>query len=124
MGNFIAARQKDMATSSVAELVQAVKMPGSVSVSESRPRALSESMNRRSVRKSGGGGGGGDGGDEAYRLEAAMVRRKSESAAASTGRRRRSMERINELPETKPKKYSRRSFMGYDFFFFIFLGKL
>ena len=120
MGNFIAARQKDMATSSVAELVQAVKMPGSVSVSESRPRALSESMNRRSVRKSGGGGGG----DEAYRLEAAMVRRKSESAAASTGRRRRSMERINELPETKPKKYSRRSFMGYDFFFFIFLGKL
>ncbi|KAG7035444.1 Phototropin-1 [Cucurbita argyrosperma subsp. argyrosperma] len=107
------ARQKDMATSSVTELVQAVKMPGSVSVSESRPRALSESMNRRSVRKSGGGGGGGDGGDETYRLEAAMVRRKSESAAASTGRRRRSMERINELPETKPKMYSRRSFIGF-----------
>ena len=112
---FVAARQKEMATSSVTELVQAVKRPRSLS--ESRPRALSESMNRRLFRKSGGGGGGGD--NDGDRFETGMVRRKSESAAASTGRgSRRSMQRINEVPDKKPKKSSRRSFMGYGFFFF------
>ena len=113
---FVAARQKEMATSSVTELVQAVKRPRSLS--ESRPRALSESMNRRLFRKSGGGGGGG-GDNDGDRFETGMVRRKSESAAASTGRgSRRSMQRINEVPDKKPKKSSRRSFMGYGFFFF------
>ncbi|XP_022146191.1 phototropin-1 isoform X2 [Momordica charantia] len=101
------ARQKEMATSSVTELVQAVKRPRSLS--ESRPRALSESMSRRLVRKSGG--------DDLRVEAAAMVRRKSESAAAPTGRNshgrsRRSMQRISELPEKKPKKFGRRSFMG------------
>ncbi|KAL0537707.1 hypothetical protein IC582_026692 [Cucumis melo] len=108
------ARQKEMATSSVTELVQAVKRPRSVS--EHRPRALSESMNRRLFRKSGGGGDGGN--DEEDRIEpSTMVRRKSESAAPPTGGRsqggsRRSMQRINELPDKKPKKSTRRSFMG------------
>lgn len=111
----MAARQKEMATSSVTELVQAVKRPRSVS--EHRPRALSESMNRRLFRKSGGGGDGGN--DEEDRIEPSMmVRRKSESAAPPTGGRsqggsRRSMQRINELPDKKPKKSTRRSFMGY-----------
>ncbi|XP_022943391.1 phototropin-1-like [Cucurbita moschata] len=100
------ARQKEMATSSVTELVQAVKRPRSLS--ESRPRALSESMNRRLFRKSGAGGD-----NDGDRFETGMVRRKSESAAASTGRgSRRSMQRINEVPDKKPKKSSRRSFMG------------
>lgn len=110
-----------MATSSVTELVQAVKRPRSVS--EYRPRALSESMNRRLFRKSGGGGGGGgDNNDD--RFETTMIRRKSESAAPPTGRKsqggsRRSMQRINELPEKKPKKSSRRSFMGYGLFIYL-----
>ncbi|CAK7328167.1 unnamed protein product [Dovyalis caffra] len=92
------ARQKEMATSSVTELVQAVN----------RPRALSESTNRPLMRKSEGGG-------EEER-KGAVGRRNSENVASnrrnSHGATRNSMQRISELPEKKPRKSSRLSFMG------------
>ncbi|KAK7856636.1 phototropin-1 [Quercus suber] len=94
------ARQKEKATSSVTELVQAVK----------RPRALSESANRPFIRKSGGGRE-----EEEERVEV-LARRNSESLAPhrrnSLGGPRISMQRISELPEKKEKKSGRRSFMG------------
>ncbi|XP_059626702.1 phototropin-1 [Cornus florida] len=92
------ARQKEMATSSLTELVHAVK----------RPRALSESMNRPFMRKSGGGG-------EQERSEA-LGRRNSENIPParrnSLSGTRKSMQRISELPEKKHKKTGRLSFMG------------
>lgn len=92
------ARQKEMATSSVTELVQAVN----------RPRALSESTNRPLMRKSEGGGEG--------ERKGAIGRRNSENVAPnrrnSHGGTRNSMQRISELPEKKPRKSSRLSFMG------------
>nr|AML79437.1 putative LOV domain-containing protein [Nandina domestica] len=92
------ARQKDMAVSSVTELVQAVK----------QPRALSESTNRPFMRKSEGGGG-------PVRSET-PGRRNSENVAPqrrnSHGIMRSSMQKINELPEKKPRKSGLRSFMG------------
>nr|POE93943.1 phototropin-1 [Quercus suber] len=94
------ARQKERATSSVTELVQAVK----------RPRAYSESANRPFIRKSGGGRE-----EEEGRVEV-LARRNSESLAPhrrnSLGGPRISMQRISELPEKKEKKSGRRSFMG------------
>nr|AML79174.1 putative LOV domain-containing protein [Schizolaena sp. BC-2016] len=92
------ARQKEMAASSVTELVEAVK----------RPRALSESRSRPLPRKSKGGG-------EDEISAASMVRRNSENAAAprnSHGSARISMQRISEVPEQKPRKSSRLSFLG------------
>nr|AML78816.1 putative LOV domain-containing protein [Gyrostemon ramulosus] len=91
------ARQKDMAVSSVTELVEAVK----------RPRTLSESTNRPFTRKSGGG-------EEKGREK--QGQRNSETIAPpgrrnSHGGRRSSMQRINEVPEKKPRKSSRLSFM-------------
>nr|AML76389.1 putative LOV domain-containing protein [Muntingia calabura] len=92
------ARQREMATSSVTELVQAVK----------RPRALSESTNRPLMRTSGGGGGEERGG--------AMARRNSENIAPhrrnSNGGSRNSMQRISEVPEKKQRRSTRLSFMG------------
>jgi hypothetical protein len=97
-----AARQKEMATSSVSELVLAVK----------RPRSLSESTNRPFMRKSGGG-------KEDDRVES-LARRNSESTTVAPPRRnslgggtRSSMQRISELPEKKQRKSGRLSFMGY-----------
>ncbi|KAJ7980928.1 Phototropin [Quillaja saponaria] len=87
------ARQKDMATTSVSELVQAVK----------RPRALSESISRPFIRKSERSG-------EEERTEV-LGRRNSDSVAPHGGIRS-SMQRISELPDKKQKKSSRRSFMG------------
>nr|KYP58604.1 Phototropin-1 [Cajanus cajan] len=100
------ARQKEKATSSVSELVQAIK----------RPRALSESASRPSVRKSG------------YTQEEKIeeedeekagqtLRRKSESGT-SFGRKleegnKISMQRTSEPPENKHKSSHRRSFMGF-----------
>nr|AML79554.1 putative LOV domain-containing protein [Cephalotus follicularis] len=92
------ARQKEMATSSVTELVQAVK----------KPRALSESTPRALMRKSEGGS------DNERR--AALARRKSEDISPnrrmSHGGRRLSMQRISEVPDKKQRKSGRRSFMG------------
>ncbi|KAJ4833984.1 Phototropin-1 [Turnera subulata] len=93
------ARQKDIAESSVTELVEAVK----------RPRSLSESTNRPLMRRKSEGGG------EEER-NGATGRRNSENVAPnrrnSNGGRRSSMQRISELPEKKPRKSSRLSFMG------------
>nr|AML76334.1 putative LOV domain-containing protein [Myodocarpus sp. BC-2016] len=98
------ARQKEMAFSSVTELVQAVK----------RPRAVSESTNIRPlIRKS-------EPGSEQERLDA-LGRRNTEYIAPPLPPRRyshtgirTSMQRINELPEKKTKRTSRRrSFMGF-----------
>nr|AML77471.1 putative LOV domain-containing protein [Lobelia siphilitica] len=96
------ARQKEMATNSVTELVEAVK----------RPRALSESTNRHPfMRKS-------DGGSKQERLDALSTgRRNSENMApprrnSHGGTRSISMQRISELPEKKQKKPRRVSFMG------------
>ncbi|KAG8644528.1 phototropin-1 [Manihot esculenta] len=93
------ARQKDMATSSVTELVQAMK----------RPRSLSESTNRPLMRKSEGAG-------EEER-KGALARRNSENVPpsirrTSLGGTRSSMQRITELPEKKQRKSIRLSFMG------------
>ncbi|CAL5334277.1 hypothetical protein CsSME_00016470 [Camellia sinensis var. sinensis] len=98
------ARQKEKASSSVTELVDAVK----------RPRSLSESTNRPFLRKSEGGSGSGSGSSESE----AVGRRSSETmglprrhSVAGT-RTSMSMQKISELPETKPKKSVRRSFMS------------
>lgn len=100
MLHLIAARQKEMAASSVSELVMAVK----------QPRALSESTNRPFSRKS-------EGGTEKERNEAAG-RRFSENVAPARRNShvgmRNSMQKIIEIPETgkKPRKSGLRSFMG------------
>nr|AML76448.1 putative LOV domain-containing protein [Manilkara zapota] len=88
------ARQKDVATGTVTELVQAVR----------RPRALSESTNRPFMRRS-------EGGNERERPEAAG-RRNSENMAPprrhSVAGTRGTMQKINELPEKKQQKKSGR----------------
>nr|AML76917.1 putative LOV domain-containing protein [Dillenia indica] len=93
------ARQKDMAASSVTELVQAVK----------HPTALIESTNRPLTRRSEGGG-------EKARSEA-LERQNLENRAPPPRRHshtgtRSTMKPISELPEKKQKKSSSRSFMG------------
>nr|AML78727.1 putative LOV domain-containing protein [Kerria japonica] len=93
------ARQKDTASNSVTELVEAVK----------RPRSLSESANHPFIRKSGGG--------RAEERTEALGRRNSESVAPPRRNSRGdhpkiSMQCIDELPEKKQKKTSRLSFMG------------
>nr|AML78835.1 putative LOV domain-containing protein [Cysticapnos vesicaria] len=97
------ARQKEMATSSVTELVLAVK----------DPHALSESTNRPMMRKSEGGGTGGG----RVRSDAlSNGRRNSENVAPqrrnSHGGMRPSMQKISEMPEKKPRKSGLRSFIG------------
>nr|AML77822.1 putative LOV domain-containing protein [Boerhavia coccinea] len=88
------ARQKDMAESSVNELLQAVK----------RPRALSESGYRPFRRKSGSAI------DDKERAQShSLMRRKSENLPHT---RRMSLEKVSEVPENKPKKTGRRSLMG------------
>ncbi|WOG87545.1 hypothetical protein DCAR_0206773 [Daucus carota subsp. sativus] len=97
------ARQKEMATSSVTELLQAVK----------RPRALSESTNIRPVitRKSAPG-------SDQERLDALGKRTTENMAPIHPSRRnshtgvRTTMQQINEVPDKKIKKTTRRSFMG------------
>ncbi|OWM68855.1 hypothetical protein CDL15_Pgr025042 [Punica granatum] len=111
------ARQKEMAASSVTELVQAVR----------KPRSLSESATRPFIRRSGGGGekerSSSIIADAALGLGSGMGRRNSDLGGAKNRKSSGSMERISELPEkTKknvkkkpPKKSSRRSFMSvYD----------
>lgn len=110
----IAARQKEKATNSVSELVQIMK----------RPRALSESASRPSVRKSGFAE------EEKQSLQEEeeeeeeekekaekILRRKSESGASigrkSEGGNKISMQRISEVSENKLKNSQRRSFMRY-----------
>nr|AML76773.1 putative LOV domain-containing protein [Eupomatia bennettii] len=90
------ARQKEMATSSVSELVLAVK----------QPRALSESTNRPFMRKSEGGG--------VHERHEAMGRRNSENIAPERRNSRTSMQKMSEIPEggKKPRKSGLRSFMG------------
>nr|AML78202.1 putative LOV domain-containing protein [Anisacanthus quadrifidus] len=91
------ARQKEQATNSVTELVDAVKKP--------RTRALSESSNRPFFRKSGD-----------HEIYDAQTRRSSDGSAPprrhSHAGTRSSMQKISELPEKPPKKATRRSFMG------------
>nr|AML79649.1 putative LOV domain-containing protein [Carapichea ipecacuanha] len=97
------ARQKEMAASSVTELVDAVKKP-------QRPRSLSESNNNRPViRKSleGSSNEQQSDGNSLNLTSKAPARRHSHAGT------RTSMERISELPETtKPKKSRRLSLMG------------
>ncbi|XP_051142431.1 phototropin-1-like [Andrographis paniculata] len=93
------ARQKERASNSVTELVDAVKKP--------RARALSESTNRPFLRKS----------DE-HEIFDPQTRRSSDGSAPprrhSHAGTRTSMQKISELPEKEkpPKKATRRSFMG------------
>nr|AML77212.1 putative LOV domain-containing protein [Buddleja sp. BC-2016] len=92
------ARQKEMASNSVTELLEAVKKPP-------RPRALSESTNRPFIRKSGD--------NEIFDSQtrpntAPPLRRHSHAGTRSTT----SMEKISELPDKPPKKSARRSFMA------------
>lgn len=94
------ARQKEMATHSVTELVEAVKKP--------RARALSESTNRPLLRKSGD-----------HEVFDGQTRRSSDDNKPPPPTRRHShagtratMQKISELPEKPQKKTSRRSFMA------------
>nr|AML79014.1 putative LOV domain-containing protein [Maesa lanceolata] len=88
------ARQKERATSSVTELIQAVK----------RPRALSESTYRPFMRKSR------DGQEDRSEPNSEKVGPPRRHSVAGL---RTSMEKINELPEkTKPKKSRRHSLMS------------
>nr|AML78256.1 putative LOV domain-containing protein [Oenothera gaura] len=84
------ARQKDMATSSVSELMEAMTK---------KPRSRSEST-RPVMRKS----------REEKVADGSGMRRKSDTIVGTTATRM-SMQRINEVPEKKPKKSTRRSFM-------------
>nr|AML79505.1 putative LOV domain-containing protein [Phacelia campanularia] len=99
------ARQKEMATNQVTELVEAVKKP--------RPRALSESTNRP-LRKSGEGSAK----DRSEAINGKNNKKGSENSAPprrhSHAGTRTTMEKINEIPvpEKKAKKSSRLSFMG------------
>ncbi|KAJ9178199.1 hypothetical protein P3X46_010100 [Hevea brasiliensis] len=93
------ARQREMATSSVTELVQAVK----------RPRSLSESTSRPLMRKSEGGGEEERKGAMAWRNSDNVP---SSSRRSSLGGTRSSMQCISELPEKKQRKSIRLSFMG------------
>lgn len=98
-------RQKEMASSSVNELLEEIKKPR-------KTRALSESTNNRPtfMRKSEG--------DEVEQerqdihklnlVNKAPPRRHSHAGTRTT----KQMEKINEVPEKKPKKSSRLSFMG------------
>lgn len=91
------ARQKEMATHSVTELVEAVKKP--------RARALSESTNRP-LRKSGD-----------HEIFDGQTRRSSDDKPPTrrhshAGTRGATMQKISELPEKPQKKSSRRSFMA------------
>nr|AML76717.1 putative LOV domain-containing protein [Ardisia revoluta] len=91
------ARQKDVATSSVTELVLAVK----------RPRSLSESTNNRpSIGKSGDRKSG-DHPEERRNSEKGAPPRRHSVAGIRT-----SMEKINEMPEKKEKKSRRLSLMS------------
>ncbi|CAK9166705.1 unnamed protein product [Ilex paraguariensis] len=96
------ARQKEKATNSVTELLEAVKQPP-------RARAVSESTYRPLIRKS-------ESGTEPERSEASG-RRNSETMVParrnSVGGTRTTMQRISELPEKKQRKTGRRSFMGF-----------
>ncbi|MBA0701890.1 hypothetical protein Goari_020580, partial [Gossypium aridum] len=84
-----------MAAGSVTELVEAVR----------KPRSLSESSNNPFIGKFGVSG--------EEEGTGAMTRRSSESPGRnSSGGVRISMERINEVPEKKPRRSSRLSFMG------------
>ncbi|XP_057781690.1 phototropin-1 [Salvia miltiorrhiza] len=92
------ARQKEMASSAVTELVEAVKKP--------RARALSESTNRPFLRKSGDN-----------EIFDAPTRRSSDDKPPPARRHshagtRTTMHKISELPEKPLKKTPRRSFMG------------
>ncbi|KAI7747522.1 hypothetical protein M8C21_016724 [Ambrosia artemisiifolia] len=105
------ARQKDMATSSVTELVEAVKRPRSLSESTSRHAFATEPKNNSDKKKS-----------SVFNLG----RRKSAETIIPPPppppRSRRNshpgvrtittMQPINELPEKKQKKLKRLSFMG------------
>nr|AML77652.1 putative LOV domain-containing protein [Oenothera rosea] len=84
------ARQKDMATSSVSELMEAMTK---------KPRSRSEST-RPVMRRS----------REEKVADVSGMRRKSETVVGTTATRM-SMQRINEVPDKKPKKSTRRSFM-------------
>lgn len=99
-------RQKEMASNSVTELLEEIKKP-------SRARALSESTNNRPtfMRKSEGDHGEQDKQD-AHKLNLvnkAPARRHSHAGTRTTTMQ---MEKINEVPEKKPKKSARLSFMG------------
>jgi len=91
-----------------------------------RPRALSESASRPSIRKSGFAEGEKQSlheeeeeEEEEEEKEKAQktLRRKSESEASfglkPEGGNKLSMQRISEVPENKLKNSHRRSFMGY-----------
>ncbi|XP_027929516.1 phototropin-1 [Vigna unguiculata] len=110
------ARQKEKATNSLSELVQIMK----------RPRALSESASRPSIRKSGFAEEEKQSlheeeeeEEEEEEKEKAekILRRRSESGVSfgrkAEGGNRISMQRISEVAENKLKKSQRRSFMGF-----------
>ncbi|XP_016436377.1 phototropin-1 [Nicotiana tabacum] len=100
------ARQKEMASNSVTELLEVMKKP--------RARALSESTNRPLLRKSEGGGTEQDRQDimgisnKLNLQNKAPARRHSHAGTRTTMQ----MEKINEIPDKKPKKPSRLSFIG------------
>ncbi|KAJ8551815.1 hypothetical protein K7X08_028258 [Anisodus acutangulus] len=102
------ARQKEMASNSVSELLEVMKKP-------SRARSLSESKNNRPafMRKSEGGGEQdrqdiGIGTHKLNLVNKAPARRHSHAGTRTAMQ----MEKINEVPEKKPKKSARLSFMG------------
>ncbi|KAL3620642.1 Phototropin-1 [Castilleja foliolosa] len=96
------ARQKEIASNSVTELVEAVKKPG-------RARALSESTNRPFLRKSGD-----------HEIYDGQTRRSSDNpqppqrrhSHTATRTHTHSMHKIDELPQKPPRKNARRSFMA------------
>ncbi|NP_001234214.2 phototropin-1 [Solanum lycopersicum] len=99
-------RQKEMASNSVNELLEEIKNPR-------RARALSESTNNRPtfMRKSEGDQVEQDKQDthKLNLVNKAPARRHSHAGTRTTTMK---MEKINEVPEKKPKKSARLSFMG------------
>ncbi|KAK4370393.1 hypothetical protein RND71_009868 [Anisodus tanguticus] len=103
------ARQKEIASNSVNELLEVMKNP-------SRVRALSESTNTRPafMRKS-------EGGVEQERQDIGISTHKLNLVNKAPARRHShagtrtamQMEKINQVPEKKPKKSARLSFIGF-----------
>ncbi|XP_023772378.1 phototropin-1 isoform X2 [Lactuca sativa] len=103
------ARQKEMASSSVTELVEAVKRPRSLSESTNRHPFMTESGKKEKQDKADASGlGRRKSAETTYTPPPPPPRRNSHAGVRTI----KTMQPIDELPEKKQKKPRRLSFMG------------
>lgn len=109
----LVARQKEMASSSVTELVEAVKRPRSLSESTNRHPFMTESGKKEKQDKADASGlGRRKSAETTYTPPPPPPRRNSHAGVRTI----KTMQPIDELPEKKQKKPRRLSFMGYSNF--------